>query len=90
MWHVALRGEAKDEQKSAEAVVAAAHSGEGPNTRSRVGPKRSMSKQGVDEKAEMLERTWKVGGGTTEVPGTARPTLTARATDSPTPRFRFS
>ena len=33
---VASRGAAMDEQKSAKAVVAAAHSGEGPNTRSRL------------------------------------------------------
>ena len=78
-WRLtALRGVAMDEQKSAEAVVAAAHSGEGPNTRSRVGTKRSMSEPGVEKKAEKLERTWKVGGGTAEDTGPARQALTAR------------
>ena len=78
LWLVALRGEAKDEQKSAEAEVAAAHSGEGLNTRSRVGTKRSMSEEDVDKKAEKLERTRKVGGGTAEGTGPARQALTAR------------
>jgi RNA-directed DNA polymerase len=46
--------------------------------RSRVGSKRSMSAKDVDEKAEMPERSRKVGGGTTEGTTSARPTLTAR------------
>jgi hypothetical protein len=34
-WLATLRGLAIDEQKSAAAIVAAAHCGEGPNTRNR-------------------------------------------------------
>ena len=72
------RGVATEEQKSAEVVVSVAHDGEGPNMRSRVGSKRSMSAKDVDQKAEMPERSRKVGGGTTEGTTSARPTLTAR------------
>jgi len=67
-----------DEQKSAEAIIAAAHSGEGPNMRSRVGSKRSMSEIDADETAEMPERSRKVGGGTAEVTTPVRQALTAR------------
>jgi len=67
-----------DEQKSAEVVLAAAHSGEGPNMRSRIGSKRSMSEKDVDQKAEMPERSRKVGGGTAEGTTPARQALTAR------------
>ena len=67
-----------DEQKSAEVIVTVAHDGEGPNMRSRVGSKRSMSAKDADQKAEMPERSRKVGGGTTEGTTSARETLTAR------------
>ena len=46
-----------DEQKSAEVVVAAAHSGEGPNMRSRVGSKRSMRAK-VAEDLNPVIRGW--------------------------------
>ena len=47
-----LRGAAMDEQKSAEVIVAAAHRGEGPNMRSRIGSKHWMSEQDVVQKDE--------------------------------------
>ncbi len=50
-------------QKSAEAVVAAAHGGEGPNTRSRTGSMRSWSEAGAAKKAEKLEPFQRVGDG---------------------------
>ncbi len=50
----------------------------GPNTGSRVGTKRSMSEEGVDKRAEMPERTRKVGGGTAEDTDPARQALPAR------------
>ena len=52
MWLAPLRGVAKEEQKSAEAIVAAAHSGEGPNRGSRFSSKRWMSEEEVEKKAE--------------------------------------
>jgi RNA-directed DNA polymerase len=45
---------------------------------SRVGSKRSMSERDVDKKAEMPERSRKVGGGTAEDTATVRQSLTAR------------
>ena len=75
---VASRDAARDEQKSAKAVVAAAHSGGGPNTRSRRGPTRSMSKRDADKTAEKPERSRNVGGGTAEETTSARQTLAAR------------
>ena len=77
-WLTLPRGEVRDEQKSAEAVVAAAHGGEGPNRRSRFGSKRSMSEEDVDEKAGKPERSRKVGGGTAEDTTPARQALAAR------------
>jgi len=77
-----LRGVVKAEQKSAEAVVAAAHRGEGPNERSRVGSKRSMSEKDAAQKAEKPERSRKVGGGTAEGTTPARQALTARGEEA--------
>ena len=71
-----------DEQKSAEAVVAAAHSGEGLNRRSGFGSKRSMSEEDVAQKVEKPERSRKVGGGTAEGTTTARQALTARGEEA--------
>ena len=68
----------KDGQKSAEAILAVAHNGEGPNKRSRVGSKRSMSEEDAVQKAEKLEQSRKVGGGTAEGTTTARQALAAR------------
>ena len=77
-WLASLRGEARGEQKSAEVVVAAAHGSEGPNRRSRVGSKRSMSEEDAAQKAEKPERSRKVGGGTAEDTTPARQALAAR------------
>src|SRR3989442_677873 len=66
------------EQKSAEAVVAAAHGGEGPNTRSRTGTMRSRREEDADTRAERPERPRRVGGGTAEGTGVERQTRTAR------------
>jgi len=66
---VTLRGVVMGEQKSAEAIVAAAHGGEGPNTRSRTGTERSMPEGDADKKAGKPERTRRVGGGTAEGTG---------------------
>jgi len=66
------------EQKSAEAIVAAAHGGEGPNTRSRTGTERSMPEGDADKKAGKPERTRRVGGGTAEGTGRAHQAGTAR------------
>jgi len=67
-----------DGQESAEAIVAAAHSGEGPNTSSRTGTERSMTEGDADQKAEMPERARNVGGGTAEGTERARQTVAAR------------
>ena len=64
-------------QKSAEAVVAAAHGGEGPNTRSRTGTEHSMPEGGADKRAERPERARRAGGGTAEGTGRARQAGTA-------------
>jgi RNA-directed DNA polymerase len=64
-------------QKSAEAVVAAAHGGEGPNTRSRTGTEHSMPEGGADKRAERPERARRAGGGTAEDTGRARQAGTA-------------
>src|SRR3972149_1816628 len=77
-----LRGVVKGEQKSAEAVVAAAHRGEGPNERSRVGSKRSMSEKDAAQKAERPQRRREVGGGTAEGTTPARQALTARGEEA--------
>ena len=66
-------------QKSAEATVVAAHGGEGPNTRSRTGPERSMADGGAGKKAERPELTRRAGGGTAEGTGGVRQADTARA-----------
>lgn len=65
-------------QQSAEAVVAATHSGEGPNTQRRIGTTRSMSERDADQNAEMRERPGKGRGGTTANTGGVRQTDTAR------------
>ncbi len=64
-------------QKSAEAVLATAHGSEGPNTESRTGTERSMSGGDAGKRAEMPERTLRVGGGTAEGRGNVRQTGTA-------------
>ena len=71
-----------DVQKSAEAIVAAAHGGEGPNTRSRTGPERSMTEGGAGKKAEKPERARRAGGGTAEGTGIVRQADTARDGDT--------
>jgi len=69
-------------QKSAEATVVAAHGGEGPNTRSRTGPERSMTDGGAGKKAEKPELTRRAGGGTAEGTGRVRQADTARDGDT--------
>ena len=71
------RGVVKGGQKSAEAIVAAAHGGEGPNVRSRTGTEHSMPERGAEKRAERPERTRKAGGGTAEGPGSERQAGTA-------------
>ena len=66
-------------QESAEAIVAASHGGEGPNTRSRTYTERSMFDGDAERQAEKLERSLSVGGGTAEGRGTVRQADTARA-----------
>lgn len=81
---VALEGAATGGQESAEAAVAGAHPGEGPNTRSRTGVRRSRREGDADTRAERPERPWGVGGGTAESPGAerqARPAGRARTGD---------
>lgn len=59
-------------QKSAEAIVAASHGGEGPNTRSRIGTERSMREEGADKRAGMPERIGKASDGIAEDTDLAR------------------
>jgi hypothetical protein len=66
------RGVVIDGQESAEAVVAASHSGEGPNTRSLLDTERSMRDGDAERRAETPERSPRVGGGTAECRETAR------------------
>lgn len=61
-----------DEQKSAEAKVAAAHAANGPNTRSRTGAKHSMRDGGADRRAEKSERPGEASGGTAHGPDVGR------------------
>ena len=56
----------KGEQKSAEGVVAIAHSGEGPNVEGREECRASMDEGDADRRAEMPEDSRKVAGGTRE------------------------
>ena len=72
------QGVVKGGQKSAEVILAVSHDGEGPNRRNGTGTERSMVEGGADKKAEKLERTRRVGGGTAEGKGSARQTGTAR------------
>lgn len=65
-------------QQSAEAVVAATHGGEGPNTKRRSGTTRSMSERDADQNAERRERTGRGRGGTAASTGGVRQTDTAR------------
>ena len=65
-------------QESAEAIVAASHGGEGPNTRSRPHTERSMFDGGAERQAEKSERSLSVGGGTAEGKGTVRQANAAR------------
>ena len=51
--------------------------GEGPNRLKLPDAKHSMPEPDADKKAERLERAGKVGGGTAEVPGTARQAIAA-------------
>jgi RNA-directed DNA polymerase len=51
-------------QKSAEGIVVAAHSDEGPNMEGRRGTKTSMDEGDAPRKAEMPEDSRKVAGGT--------------------------
>jgi RNA-directed DNA polymerase len=66
------------ERKSAEAIVAAAHGGEGPNTKRRTGPMRSMSDGDADKRARKPERPRRAGGGTAEGTGIERQADAAR------------
>ena len=66
------------EQESAEVIVAAARGGEGPNTRSSGGAKRSMDEADAAKRAEKPEHPQRVGGGTAESKGDERQTPTAR------------
>ncbi len=65
-------------QESAEAIVAAMHSGEGPNMRSGTCTERSMREADAGTKAEKPERSLRAGGGTAEGRETERQACTAR------------
>jgi RNA-directed DNA polymerase len=65
-------------QKSAEAEVAAAQGGEGPNTRSRTGAMRSMHEGGAAGRAGMPERPRTPGDGIAQGTGFERQAGTAR------------
>lgn len=67
-----------DGQKSAEAIVAAAQGGKGPNTRNCTGTKHSMDERDADKRTEMSERPRRAGGGTAEGTGVERQAPTAR------------
>jgi RNA-directed DNA polymerase len=73
-----LRGVSKGGQRSAAVIVVVAYHGEGPNTINRTDTERSMPEGGADKRAEKLERTRRVGGGTAEGTGTVRQAGTAR------------
>ena len=62
----------EEPQESAEAAVTGAHPGEGPNTRSRTGVRRSRREGDAGTRAERPERPWGAGGGTAERPGAER------------------
>ncbi len=68
-------------QKSAEAILAISHDGEGPNTRGRTDTRRSMHEEDADQRVERPERTRSVGGGTAEGTSAARQACTARRED---------
>src|SRR3990172_7157841 len=73
----ASKGAAMDEQKSAEAKVAARRAANGPNTWSRTGTEHSMRSGDVASRAERPERPWKASGGTAHGPGVDRQARTA-------------
>jgi len=75
---VASRGVTKGGQESAEAIVAALDSGEGPNMRSGTCTERSMREADAGTKAEKPERSLRAGGGTAEGRETERQACTAR------------
>ena len=56
----------EEPQESAEAAVTGAHPGEGPNTRSRTGVRRSRREGDAGTRAERPERPWGAGGGTAD------------------------
>ena len=72
------RGVVRSGQKSAEAIVAALHSGEGPNMRSGTCTERSMREEDAGTRAEKPERSLRIGGGTAEGRETKRQACTAR------------
>jgi RNA-directed DNA polymerase len=71
-WQPMSRGFGMDRQKSAEAIVPVAQSGEGPNTLSRCGTEHAMSETGADKRLEKAERAVRAGGGTPEGSGVER------------------
>jgi RNA-directed DNA polymerase len=64
-------------QKSAEGIVVAAHSDEGPNMEGRMGAETSMDGRDAPRKAEMPEGSRKVAGGTRKNTERERQTSTA-------------
>jgi RNA-directed DNA polymerase len=72
------QGGATGVEETAEAVVAAAHGGEGPNRRSRTGSNRSMDGRDADRRACVPQERREVGGGTAERPAIQRHAHTAR------------
>jgi len=76
---VAPGGAARGGQKSAEAIRAAAHGGEGPNMDDRQGANASTAGGDADRMAEMPEASRRVAGGTRESRVRQRQTVAAAA-----------
>jgi len=76
-WLAAPQGAVMGAQKSAEAVVAAAHGGDGPNMRRRTGAEHSMREGDAARRAGRPEGPRRVGGGTAERTGIERQARTA-------------
>src|SRR3990170_2038921 len=71
---VARGGAARGGQKSAEAIRAAAHGGEGPNMEGRQGADPSTDEGDAAKMAERPEASRRVAGGTRESTARARQT----------------
>ncbi len=72
------RGGARGGQKSATAIVAAAHGGEGPDTRSGSDAMRSMDERPAESSTDRSSPARRVSGGTAESRGRGREADTAR------------